>query len=286
VSGTLCATAVLALTLASTASAQDVTRTELQALARSAAAGDARALAELRRVDAVDGKTVDLERALRGASGPALTRRLRTLAGGETAAPVDAASARRAAGDILDERRFGEAEPPRPFRGVLEWLSERVRRVGEAIGRVLDPVADRLPGGHGTLWGVAAFAVLAAAGVAARRLVDRRAAGAVGRRRERERRIDPDQLEREAEDAERRGELERALRLRFRAGLLRLQRADIVRRGDSVTTGEVARRLRSPEFERVAAVFDEVVYGRRAARPEDVDVSRRAWARVLAESRA
>jgi hypothetical protein len=284
------ATAVLGLgplTLAQPAGARDVTRAELRALAAAAQAGDASALAELRRVDTVAGRPVDLERALRGARGEELARRLATL-GRPTgaAAGTDAAAARVTASDILEERRFREAEPPRPFRGPLEWLSERVRAAADAIGRALEPVADRLPGGGRTLWGVAALVVLVAAALAARRLVDRRAGAAAGDPHGREPRDDPARLEREADEAERRGELERALRLRFRAGLLRLQQARVVRHGDSVTTGEVARRLRSRDFEAVATAFDEVVYGRRPAEHRDVDRAREGWARVLAETHA
>jgi hypothetical protein len=54
----------------------------------------------------------------------------------------------------------------------------------------------------------------------------------------------------------------------------------------SISTGEVARTLRSPAFDRAAARFDEVVYGGRPAAAADVDAARSAWDAVLADRRA
>jgi hypothetical protein len=56
--------------------------------------------------------------------------------------------------------------------------------------------------------------------------------------------------------------------------------------GDSLSTGEVARAVRSPAFDRSAARFDEVVYGGRAAAAADVDDARAAWEAVLSGRRA
>ena len=41
------------------------------------------------------------------------------------------------------------------------------------------------------------------------------------------------------------------------------------------------RSLRSADFDRLAADFDEVVYGRRPASAADVETSRSRWAAVL-----
>ena len=93
--------------------------------------------------------------------------------------------------------------------------------------------------------------------------------------------LDPARLEREAREAERRGDLVTALRLLFRAGLLRLDRARAIVLRDSLTTGEVRRRLRLPEFDALARSFDEVVYGGRRPEPGDVEAFRRSWTSVL-----
>jgi hypothetical protein len=95
----------------------------------------------------------------------------------------------------------------------------------------------------------------------------------------------PAALERRADEAERRGDHEDALRLRFRAGLLRLDARGAIAFRPSLQTGEVARALRSDAFDRLAADFDEVVYGARPATPDDVATARREWDRVLEGAR-
>jgi hypothetical protein len=95
--------------------------------------------------------------------------------------------------------------------------------------------------------------------------------------------VDPDALEREAEQAERDGDLERAVRLRFRAGLLRLDRARAIEFRPSLTTTEVSRAVRSAAFDELALTFEEVAYGGRAASGPDVEEARREWPALLAE---
>ena len=97
---------------------------------------------------------------------------------------------------------------------------------------------------------------------------------------------DPETLERRAREAAARGEHELALRLGFRAGLARLDRRGVIELRPSLSTGQVARALRSPQFDGAAARFDEVVYGGRAAAAADVEAARAAWSAVLDERRA
>jgi len=94
-------------------------------------------------------------------------------------------------------------------------------------------------------------------------------------------RANPRELERLAAEAEERGDLQEAVRLRFRAGLVRLDDKGAIRLRASLTTGEVARRLESPPFERLATDFDEIVYGGRTAEAGDVEVARSEWPRVV-----
>jgi Domain of unknown function (DUF4129) len=276
------ALALALLGLAATAGpagATDVSQERLRELAARART-DPDAVAELRRVDSVAGRPVDVRRLLDGADGDALERRLDVLGEqGGAGRPPDAAEARRGAREILDERRFEEQGSLRPFREPLEWLRDRVRSVFEPI---VSRIAPHVPGGRSTIWTVLALIVVALAAAIAARVVRRRTAEAVQRAGPAGvPAFDPRRLEREADAAERSGDLERALRLRFRAGLARLQHAEVIPARDSVTSGEVARRLRSPDFDRVAATFDEVVYGRRRPEPADVESSRAAWTRVL-----
>lgn len=273
--------AVAALLTPVTAGAEDVSGSTFRQLA-ARAADDPAARERLLRVDSVDGVPVDLERALAGAQGAELTKRLDVLAGGEGPPSADDPdAARREAREILAERRFRGTELPRPLAGVLSWIGERLSPFADAIDRI----ASWLPGGERTLWGALAAVVLAVAVIASLTLARRRSGRAFGPTRvSRGVRFDPDQLEREADAAERRGELERALRLRFRAGLLRLDRLEAIEYRDSLTSSDVARRIHSPAFDRVAGTFDQVVYGRRPARRDDVEGSRAGWPQVLIEA--
>ncbi len=277
--------AALAAAVVPPAWATDVSSARLRGLA-ARAGRDPAALAELRRVESVDGRPVRIDRILATGSRVVLASRLRTLAaGGAPAAPPRAQAAREQAARILSERRFKPAAgPPRPFRRFLDWLGDRIRPVGEAIDRAFTWIADRLPGGSGTLWTIIGAAVAGIAALLAVRTGRRRAGRSLDRAAaSRGRAVDPGTLEREAAEAERRGDYERAVRLLFRAGLLRLGRARVIAFQESLTSGDVARRLRSADFDRLAATFDRVAYGGRAARPTDVEESRRAWQAVRAE---
>jgi hypothetical protein len=278
---TAVALGALALVLAPASSARDVTGAHYRALVRQAQ-DDPSALTSLRGVDSVDGMTVDVERALAGASGRELKLRLRALSGAGAAAS-GTGSARQDAARILDERRFKPESTPRPFRRLLEWLSAPVREAGEALDRAVEFLAGPLPGGESTFWVILALLVCTAAAVVATRIARRRGdvAVAVARGSERGPKLDPRRLEREAVEAERRGDLELALRLRFRAGLVRLGLARVIPLRDSLTTGDVKRKLQQPEFDRLANTFDEIVYGRRNPEQADVEDSRAGWPRVL-----
>jgi hypothetical protein len=274
---------VLTAVLAGPAAAADVSPERLRELATKALTDQA-ALEELRRVDSVAGRPVDVRRLLEDAEDEELEGRLRVLSGPGAGRLESAAEARGRAREILSERRFQEPSRLRPFREPLEWLRDRLR---SALEPIVSRVAPHVPGGRSTVWTILALIVVALATVLAARVVRRRTAEAVQRVPAASTGpVDPRRLEREADEAEWRGDLERSLRLRFRAGLVRLQRADVLPARDSLTSGEVARRLRSPDFDRVAATFDEVVYGRRPADPADVTSSRAAWSRVLERAAA
>jgi ABC-type amino acid transport substrate-binding protein len=276
----LAAAALLAFVAAPAALADSATGEEVRRLAARAADGDETALVGLRRIDSVDGRPADLAAAL-DASPAALRARLRVLAAG-AAVPPGAADPRGQAEEILAERRFHGSSVPRPLHGVLEWLGQKLR----FFARPFDWLAGLVPGGSTTLWIalsalVVAAAVLVANRLAARRggrLVERSAAGRRGRA------PDPGRLEGEADEAERRGDLARALRLRFRAGLIRLAGLEAIPPRESLTSGQLRRLLRSESFDHLAGDLDEVVYGGRAAAAADVERARAAWPRVVEEA--
>jgi hypothetical protein len=275
-------TLVLSAILASSAVGQNISAERLRELA-AAARDDPAALDELREVDSVDGTPVHLAPALEGDESE-VEERLATLAGDESPFDVNPAAARGEAEEILSERRFHGTETPRPLRGLLDWLADRLRVFGGAF----DWLAERLPGGDSTAAVLLATLVLLVAAFAAARIAARRSRRILEERHRADvrRRVDPSDLERAADEAERNGELEEALRLRFRAGLLRLERANVIAFHESMTSGDVARQLRSQEFDRIANTFDEVVYGRRPPESPDLRAARDGWPRVLQEAGA
>jgi hypothetical protein len=262
------------LVVAPGARARDASPAEVRSLA-ARAADDPAALERLREVDSVDGRPVAIAAALDGASDAALRARLRVLArevstGGDGTA---AAGARRRARAVLSEGRFHE-RVPQPLKRPLQRL-----------GDWLEGIWFSLPGGPSGRW---AWAIVAVALVTAlvslrgirrgRSAAERAAApGALGGPPE-----GPGAFERLADEAERAGDPAAAVRLRFRAGLMRLGEREAIPYRPSLTTAEARRRLRSEPFDRLAADFDAIAYGGREARDEDVRAARSGWSDVLA----
>jgi hypothetical protein len=266
------------------AAATEATRAELSALAEQART-DPAALDRLRAVDSVDGRPYAVEDALAGAEGEELDARLEAIA---AIAPSDGAksdpeAARGQAGEILGDNRYEGSDLPRPFEGVLDQIGEWLEPVTDWVENAFDDIAGVTPGGDTTLWVITAAIILALLlTLGLRVLRDRAYEGAEARAHAAEPdRETPAGLESAADRAERDGDLEAALRLRFRAGLLRLDARNAIVFRPSISTREVSRALNSPEFDQLAALFDGVVYGGDEATAEDIERSRRGWDAVL-----
>lgn len=199
-------------------------------------------------------------------------------------AAADPARAREAARDILSGEPFTSRRLPRPFAGVLRWLGDEVV---EPVQRFLARLKDALPETGSPPWLLLAAGVVVLAVLVTLRLVRDRGRERPGRRAGRgaDAGTDPAQLEAEAEAAERRGQLAEALRLRFRAGLVRLDRMGALELVPGLTNRAVARTLRSARFDGLRVDFDEVVYGGRAATVDDVGEARTGWPLVVDEAR-
>jgi hypothetical protein len=213
------------------------------------------------------------------------------------AAAVDPGQARRDVDAILHGARFHPKGPPRPLDSVLNWLDDHLQPVWHALGTVFGPIGrfftrlwdDTL----GALpWPVAVVAVLALVGglvfLLARALEQRaapraaRASAGAARVAEQSAR----DLEARADEAARVGDLDRAVRLRFRAGLLRLEHdAHAIINRPGLTTREVRERLHSPRFDGLADTFEAVAYGDVDAHTGDVDTARRDWPVIVGEAR-
>ena len=279
--GRLAAFAVVALALAapSPAAAEAVSASELVALADQAVDDDG-ARARLLTVDEVDGRPVAVRLALAGARGKEIADRARLIADLATTPRGAPDEARAQARAVLDDARYQGAGLPRPLEKPLAWLSDRLEPVIERI----NDLGGGVPGGPRVVWTLLAILVLLLASMVTSTSIRRRA---IAIERERAAAVpaadDPHALERAAGDAERDGQWERAVRLRFRAGLLRLDRRKVLVYRPSLTTGEVARTIKVPAFDEVGARFDEIAYGGRAAEREDAQASQQGWKDVLAE---
>lgn len=275
------ATALLFALVPSTSRAAEVSAAEFEELL-DAAPENEQALERLRAVDSVDGRPVDLGPVLDAESTEELQRRLEALETDPAASEPDP-DPRDSAAEILADKRYADRDPPRPLKGALEWIGDKLLGPVEAIERFVTSV---MPGGPVMFWIlIAIFAAFVAAYVSSR-MADR---GLRARREEASgSRVveEPGRLERAADEAERAGDLETSLRLRFRAGVLRLAQRGAVPRRSSLTSEEISASLASPTFERVAATFDRVVYGRRPVTAADVEEARQGWRTILKEARA
>ncbi len=263
---------------------RSISRAEAAALAGQAATDDD-ALRELREVTEVDGRPVDLKAATEGV-GPARAGRLAALAGalsGDTAGPASPAgadaeqraAARRSAREVLADRKYQAGDVPKPFKGVLAWLADRLR----PIGRLFDPILA-LPGGAFILGGL----LVAAGAVGVTLLISRSSRAAVDRGRASllvDPSLDPADLDDRASRAEADGDLTGSVRLRYQAGLVHLVRADrLVLRADTTAAG-AARQVDLGVMDRLTVDFEEIVYGDRTPTIADVDRARHGWAEVL-----
>ena len=198
---------------------------------------------------------------------------------------VDRDQARQRARDILSAGRFRRVSVrTRPTRPT--WFDRHVSRpLGRFVGGVIRSIGGLFSTPLGLLVLVCVVAVLGV-WIGRRVAESQRAESKSDDASLDDVRVDPDQLDRDAAAAERSGDFGRAVRLRFRAGLARLQRAGVVDNRASVTSAQVSRNLHSPTFDGLARTFDGVVYGSVPAEPVDASVARDDWPKVVQDASA
>ena len=190
--------------------------------------------------------------------------------------------ARDAAREILSGDDYRTVHTPRPLRGVLEQIGEWLEPLAEPFADAFSWVVAE-PG----RWVPAAVVVVLAA-VLVTVVLGRRRSAYGGSDRPRRTTLDvedADALERRADVAERAGDLDLAVRLRFRAGLVRLGDRGVLAYRPSLTAGAATRAVSSPTLASLAATFEAIAYGGRRAGPSDVADARAGWRRVLQEAR-
>lgn len=197
---------------------------------------------------------------------------------------MDPDAARQAARGILDGSKYQEQRLPAPFKGLLEWIADRLRPVVDAVEAVAEPVVGFILGLPGGRFIFIAIVVVVLA-LAVRWLIARRSRSAVAvaaRGGLVDLSADPAALEADADRAEAGGDFELAVRRRYEAGLLRLVRAGRLDLRPETTPASAARQVASPAMDQLTADFEEVVYGGRSATEADCHRARAAWAELLA----
>jgi hypothetical protein len=201
-------------------------------------------------------------------------------------AAVDPAAARAAARKILAGRRYHGAPVPRPLHGVLRWIGDRFSPIIHWIGDRFSWLPSWAVPWVGTMVAAVVIAAFVIAMVQANARSRAARVGTDAGRGTANGIDDPAALEVEAAAAEARGDLALAVRLRFRAGLVRLDRdAHAITYRPSIPTGTVRTELASPTFDDLADTFESITYGSTPAEPTDTDDARREWPRVVAAAR-
>jgi hypothetical protein len=188
------------------------------------------------------------------------------------------AEARGQAREILADDRFHEG---RHRGGPLH-------QAFVTLGDWLEDLVDALPGGALGGWALigafAAIVALLATTYVRSRTADRAwgagPAGATALAAAES----PDALERRAAAAEQAGDHALAVRLRFTAGLLRLDRAHAIDLRPSLTSGEIGRALHSSRYDELARTHDAVAYGGRPADATDAEHARQDWPQLIVEA--
>jgi hypothetical protein len=253
----LLAATLLAL-LPGDAAAEPVSTDRFAELVSAAAEGDAEALMELAAVTSVDGEPVRMDRVL-DAGGEDRSARLAELRD-SLASPAGADD------DSLSER--------------ADELTAGDRASGSSAG---DGAAPPLGVSTPVALLLAALTVLLA--VAASVIASRRALPPGESRDPRPAAGSPRALEREADAAAASGDWAEGIRLRFRAGLLRLGDARVLDLRPSLTSGEVARTVPSQRVPPLVSSFERVAYGGGDGSREEYESARREWPAAVEEAK-
>jgi hypothetical protein len=192
-------------------------------------------------------------------------------------------AARRAASSILGEDRFHSPPVPNPLHGALVWVGRALSDPFNALGRLVTRIGASVPGGVAGAWAIGALVLIVAVALVARRRA-RNKLGAESQPARQARRAGPAELERDAVLAEAAARWEEAVRLRFRAGILRLGESLELASTDTTPNQVIGQIVHSARFDSLAERFDEVAYGGHQATAADADRQRREWSQLLVDA--
>ena len=197
----------------------------------------------------------------------------------------DPAVARREAERIRRASTYRPRQLPHPLRAFLDWLGRTFKPIGDFFKRIIDALPKPLRPIAWLIVIAAAIAVIYALVIVVRRRMAPGDSKDTARDR-RERDAGARELEAEAEAAAARGDYQLAVRLRFRAGLLRLDRdAHAIEYSPSLANTPVRATIHQPAFDRLADSFEAVTYGTTLADPLAAGDAKTTWPVVVEEAR-
>ncbi len=211
-------------------------------------------------------------------------------------APPSPDEARKRAQEILNEKRFQPpGTSPAFVRRWLDAIGDPINDFFRVLGRLLARLFDALPGTGPLSWllwtgflGLAAVLFLVVARAIARR--GQHGASTVEPGRSADARDDAPRLEGLADEAEREGRFGEAVRLRFAAGLARLEYRNTVRMGQRRTNRQVAVQVGQTLGDRPSAMLvelgeqlDNIVHGGFRASADDAQKARSGWEALRTE---
>jgi hypothetical protein len=196
--------------------------------------------------------------------------------------PTPAAQlARERATHILSQRRFRGVSLPHPLTGFLNTIGHWFSPIGRwlaPIGCLVSRIAAAVSGNGALGWSLFGVVLLLVLAVAVRIAGQRaaragRADGALGASDVEDWRS----LEAQALAAHAAGDDDRAFRLRFRAGLVRLEATGMLQRSRTMTARQLSMTLGSADFDALAARHEEVAFAAAHASSAELDSAAHTW---------
>jgi hypothetical protein len=187
---------------------------------------------------------------------------------------------------ILEEDRFrGDGGPPpgrapQPFKAPLSWLGDQLRKVFEPLGRLFARIGNGGPIGWILLVGLIGVLVVIIAKWWARRTVNSKKDST--KKVKLSKRIA--ELEQAAKDAAEAGRYAEAIRLRFQAGLLRLEDDGRVTKVERKPNADVVAAVPAQSLRPLANLHDRLAYSEDDASKDDLDRAVVAIDSVIAEA--
>jgi hypothetical protein len=186
---------------------------------------------------------------------------------------------------ILSDARYAaerETLLERLFGPLYDWVERMLAYLTDLVMRAFEEILSFLDWGTLQWLGPTLVGIAALVGAL---ILGRRRARDIERRATIERILelgtDPQELERMAAAAHDRGDHAEAIRLRFVAGLLRLDAAGRIEFYPGLSNALVSAELADDTFDRLADQFDRVVYGRRPATADDSAAAEADWRQLL-----